>query len=145
MTPDQASVVRDFLVPHLRAEYQRTRRVIKAVPEEQADYRPSGKCMSAKDLATHLATIDIYFLQSVINGEFGAPDKAPFEGQTIATIVSEYDSRLPALVDRMEALPGEQLAAILKFHSFELPAINFLQIMIVHGVHHRGQLSSYLR
>jgi uncharacterized damage-inducible protein DinB len=36
-------------------------------------------------------------------------------------------------------------ARLVTFHHFELPAVALLQLMVSHSIHHRGQLSAYLR
>ena len=46
----------------------------------------------------------------------------------------------------VRALSGEELAQIIDFFGImQLPAVNFIQLTIKHSIHHRGQLSTYLR
>ena len=48
--------------------------------------------------------------------------------------------------DRLTKLSGEQLAKVIDFRGmFQLPAVAYLQFSLHHGIHHRGQLSTYLR
>jgi uncharacterized damage-inducible protein DinB len=44
-----------------------------------------------------------------------------------------------------KTLTGEQLAKEIKFYMFNLPAVSYLNFAQVHSIHHRGQLSVYLR
>ena len=47
---------------------------------------------------------------------------------------------------QIEGLSGEQLAKSIDFRGmFQMPAVSFLQLAQSHTVHHRGQLSTYLR
>jgi uncharacterized damage-inducible protein DinB len=47
---------------------------------------------------------------------------------------------------RVCALPGKKMAAVLgMFGMIQAPGINFLALGLTHSVHHRGQLSTYLR
>jgi uncharacterized damage-inducible protein DinB len=47
---------------------------------------------------------------------------------------------------KLQALGGEQLAKVLDFRGlFQAPAAAFIQISINHTIHHRGQLTMYLR
>jgi uncharacterized damage-inducible protein DinB len=49
-------------------------------------------------------------------------------------------------VAKLKALPAENLTQTIKaFGVFELPAVMYLNFMLMHMAHHRGQLSSYLR
>ena len=145
MTPEKASVILEYLLPQIESEAQTTSRVLAAVPTENADYKPSDRCMCARDLARHLVGADIWFLQSVADGEFKTPDDTPLKEKSGAELAGIYSSQIAANVERLKALPGERLAAKMKFFDFEMSAIDLVQLMLKHSVHHRGQLSSYLR
>jgi uncharacterized damage-inducible protein DinB len=145
MTPEKASVIAEFLVPHLEREIETTHRILCAVPEEKSAYKPSDKCMSAKDLARHIVTTDQWFLTSVANGQFDRADDGAVQDKTIAELVEIYDRGMAVALQRIRSLPGEKLAAKIKFFILELPAIDIVQVMMKHSVHHRGQLSTYLR
>ena len=46
----------------------------------------------------------------------------------------------------LAALPAEALVKVIDFRGvFKLPAVNFLEFGMRHSIHHRGQLSMYLR
>jgi len=48
--------------------------------------------------------------------------------------------------ERLSGLTGEQLVKVLDFRGvFQLPAVMYLEFTVKHSVHHRGQLSTYLR
>ena len=101
--------------------------------------------MSARDLARHIAAADVWFLESIANGEFKTPDDAPLQGKSGPELAEIYLAQIGAAVARERSLPAERLAAPLKFYVFEMPAIDLVQLMLKHSVHHRGQLSTYLR
>jgi uncharacterized damage-inducible protein DinB len=47
---------------------------------------------------------------------------------------------------KVAQLSSEELAKVIDFRGlFQMPAISFLQFAISHTIHHRGQLSMYLR
>jgi uncharacterized damage-inducible protein DinB len=142
MTNESAKVLADYLVPQLQQESAITRKVLAAVPNENLDYKPSEKCMGGLQLATHIAAAEIFFLRGVINGEFNwqQPDL-----KTPAEVVALYDEKVPGLLAEIAALPGDKLAKSIKFAIFEMPAVEYLGLSLKHGIHHRGQLSSYLR
>jgi uncharacterized damage-inducible protein DinB len=61
-----------------------------------------------------------------------------------AEAVAQY--KVSAALERVRGLSGEQLAATIDmFGVMQMPAVVFLQLVIKHEVHHRGQLSAYLR
>lgn len=142
MTPEKAQGMRDFLLEQLRQESATTRRVLAAVPAETSGYKPSEKCMSGLALASHIALAEAFFLRGVINGAF---EWKPEEFADPAAVLAYYDANVPALFDQLAALPGEKLAQPVAFAGMTQPAVSFLVIDLKHGIHHRGQLSAYLR
>ena len=148
MNPESAKAMADFYIPILTQEIETNVRVIKAVPEDEGDYRPHSKSMSALELARHMSLEDVWFLQAVIDGQFGA---MPAQGEdsevkSVADAIDLYHDKMPALIDQVKSLSGEQLTQELSLMGvFNLPAIGFLSFMLRHTVHHRGQLSAYLR
>jgi len=141
MTPESAKTIADFLLPQLTQEHTITRKILAAVPTDQASYKPSDKCMSALDLATHIAAAEAFFLKGVIDGKFEwkQPDL-----KTPADVVKFYDEVVP-LIDEAGKLPGDKLAQVIEFAVFSNPAVSYLQLHLKHNAHHRGQLSAYLR
>jgi len=69
----------------------------------------------------------------------------PAELKDTAALASWYDSNLAAGIQKIKSLSGEQLAKSLPFFGMELPTVTYIQFLIKHSVHHRGQLSAYLR
>jgi uncharacterized damage-inducible protein DinB len=142
MTSESAKAIADYILGQLRYESATTRKVLAAVPDQNLDYKPSEKCTPGLALAAHIAAAEAFFLQGVIDGGFNW--KQP-DTKTPAEVVKFYDETIPGLLDQVAALPGEKLVQPLKFAGFELPAVEYLTISLKHGIHHRGQLSSYLR
>jgi uncharacterized damage-inducible protein DinB len=142
LTNEQAVGMRNFLLGQLREEFATTRKVLAAVPAETCQSKPSEKCMSGLALASHIALAEAFFLRGVIQGKF---DWQQQEFADPATVVAYYDANVPALFDQLEALSGEQLTQPVTFAAWTQPAVNYLVIDLKHGIHHRGQLSSYLR
>jgi uncharacterized damage-inducible protein DinB len=116
-----------------------------AVPEENADYKPAENCMSARELVQHLTFVEIWFLEGILNGEFSNPEDPGTEKKPIAELLAIYDSQVPGLMAKLKDVPADQLAKKTQFFTFNLPLIAYLEFMQRHTVHHRGQLSAYLR
>ena len=142
MTPETAKALLEFLLPQLQQESATTRKVLAAVPSQRCDYKPSELCMSGLDLAGHIAAAEVFFLSGVVNGAFEW--KQP-EFKTPAEVVAFYDANVPALVAKVGAMPADKLAQTVTFSIWTDPAVTFLNLGLKHGIHHRGQLSSYLR
>ena len=65
---------------------------------------------------------------------------------TPADAVARYKANVPPALERVRALSGEQLLKVIDLLGMiQMPAVNFISLAQKHSVHHRGQLSTYLR
>ena len=147
MTPEQAKGMAEFFISVIEMETPTNRKIIAAVPEDKKDYRPHADSRSALELARHIPGTDIWFLDAVANGEFAMPDPAAEESiTTVAGALKVYDEQLDRALQKVKALSGEQLAKEVSMMGvFNMPVVIYLSFLIRHTVHHRGQLSAYLR
>jgi len=122
-------------------------RVLEAIPEDKSGYRPDDKARSALELARHIAVSDLWFADAVISGAFEMPSEDSENALTsVAQAAAFYKEKLPAALEKIKALPGEHLAKELNMMGvFNFPTVIYLSFLIRHSVHHRGQLSTYLR
>ncbi len=121
--------------------------MIAAVPAGKGDYKPHEKNMSGIDLAWHIAQVEVWFLQGLADGAFATENSPrPAEMNSGEAIAAWYDKNVDEQLPRVKALPPEQLAETLNFFNvFNNPRVVYLQFMLNHSIHHRGQLSAYLR
>ena len=148
MTAEQAHLfVHTAILGVLKNESRTTRTVIAAVPSVNLDYRPDPCAKSAHELLRHIAAADNFFLKSTIDGVFVPGSVKIPEGVNSPQEVAEwYGNEHARNFDAVSELSGEQLIRIVNFRGmFERPAFFFLQSGLLHTIHHRGQLSTYLR
>jgi uncharacterized damage-inducible protein DinB len=147
MTADNATfLLHGVYLPALKNESQVTKKVIEAVPADKADYRPDPVSKSANELVRHIAAADVRFADTVINGKFETGALLPAELKTPAEIATWYAQAFAERLDALSKLTGEQLIKIVDFRGlFQRPAVTFLMFGAHHTIHHRGQLSAYLR
>lgn len=150
MTSDQAKAVADSVLKMWEFEFPATCKVLAAVKDDNRGYKPDEKSRTAWEVAAHLATSDIWFLQSVLDGKFAwdpeAAKKAEGQFTNVNDIVTFYQNTFPAKVKEVRAMAGERLAADNSFFGMiTWPNVEFLAFGNNHSVHHRGQLASYLR
>jgi uncharacterized damage-inducible protein DinB len=148
MDSQEAKTVANFLIADFEQEMQTTMRVLAAVPNERLDYAPDAKSKSALGLVRHITLEDEWLLNCIANGEFTPPpdDSDACGIASPADAVTRYKEKLPAALDRVRAMPGDKLATVIDlFGMVQAPGVNFLAMTVKHSVHHRGQLSAYLR
>jgi uncharacterized damage-inducible protein DinB len=147
LQPEQATFLLQMTLPSLKNEHRVTRKIIEAVPAEQGHYRPDAVSMSALDLAWHIASAENFFMDGVAAGEFhSAGGGRPETIRNAADVAAWYGEAFQANFDRLTKLSSEQLLKIVDFRGvFQYPAVLYLQFALNHSIHHRGQLSVYLR
>jgi uncharacterized damage-inducible protein DinB len=148
MTADQAHLfVNNLLLEMLKRESETTKIVLAAVPNANLDYRPDPHAKSAKELLRHIAAAEIRFLKTTADGAF-QPDsvKIPEEVNSPQQVADWYASEHEKNLDAIRKLSGEQLIKMVDFRgAFQRPGYLFLHMGLVHSIHHRGQLTTYLR
>ena len=148
MKPDHAKIVAEFLLRSIENEIPRTTGIFSALPADRLDYKPDELSKTAKALMRHIALEDVWFLESIAAGHFGSmPDDSDACGlMTGQDCVARYPQTMTAAIGRLRALSGEDLVKDLDFlGAWRMPAIQFLSLAASHSVHHRGQLSTYIR
>jgi uncharacterized damage-inducible protein DinB len=148
MNSQEAKTVADFLIADFENEMQATMRVIEAVPNGHLDYRPDPKSKTALGLIRHLPLEDTWLLNCIANGVFTPPpdDSDSCGIMDPAGAAAHYKKSVPEALNRVRALPGEKLTQVLDvLGMIQAPAVNLLAMAAKHSVHHRGQLSTYLR
>ena len=130
-------------------EAKTTRTVLARIPEG-SDYKPDAKSRSAWEIATHLATADIWFIDSIVNGAFewnpDAAKQAQSQFKTVDDVVAFYKKTFPEKLKALRAMPADKLTPTISFFGMmNWPAVQFIGFANNHSIHHRGQLAAYLR
>jgi uncharacterized damage-inducible protein DinB len=150
MTADHARAIADYFATIFDHESANTVKVLRAVPNDRRDYKPDEKSRTAWELATHIASADLWMIDSVCDASFVYDPE--FENNrttglnTIDDVIEFYQREFPKRIQRLRSTPGEQLAKEVDFFGMmKGPSISFLGMANNHAIHHRGQLMTYLR
>ena len=148
ITAEQAHfLLHNVFLGAIKTESRTTKKILEAVPADKAGYQPDSCAKTANELLRHIATAEFFFLEAVLNGVFNPSSvKIPETATTPAQVAEWYEQTFTKNFDALTKLSGEQLAKIVDFRGmFQMPAVMFLQFGLNHTIHHRGQLSTYLR
>lgn len=135
-------------------EMAATRRVLALVPDAQADWRPHEKSFTLGSLARHLANMAMWGTMTVRHDalDLASPEASqsmPFPGT--AALLTEFDGMVAGFREVLAAASDEAMMAgwTLRHGSrtfFTLPRVGVLRTSVInHMIHHRGQLTVYLR
>lgn len=148
MQAEQAEfLLKSVFLPSLEREHGTTKNVLATVPAEKGDYKPDPNSMSAFELAWHIASAEMAFLTTVVEGEFPTTrNPRPESIKTVPDVVQWYEENFHSKYDAVTKVPGEHLTKIVNFRGvMQMPAVMFLNFLLVHSIHHRGQMTVYLR
>jgi uncharacterized damage-inducible protein DinB len=148
LTAEQAHLfVHHNILGNLKNEHRTTKSVLAAASGLNLDYRPEPTAKSANELLRHIASADNWFIKSVVHGVFAPGSvKIPEDARSPEEVLEWYENEYAKNIDAITKMSGEQLAQIMDFRGmFKNQAFTFLQAGLHHTIHHRGQLSTYLR
>lgn len=148
MDSTATKTIADFLIADFEREMPTTLRVIGAVPGGRLDYRPDDKAKTGLGLVRHIALEDAWLLNGIADGAFTPPpdDSDACGIMNPSEAAERYQAHVPPALDRVRAMSGEALSRPLNLLGLmEAPGLALLAMALKHSVHHRGQLSTYLR
>jgi uncharacterized damage-inducible protein DinB len=123
-------------------ESKTTRKVLAKIPEG-SDYRPDPKSRTAREIAWQIVCEEKMIIDALENGKaHWAPQPIP---SSIDEVVQTYDKQSEEIAKRWKALPADRWEGTLQFFGSERPASPMAWSFLFDIVHHRGQISTYLR
>jgi uncharacterized damage-inducible protein DinB len=132
-----------------------TRKLLSRVPADRLGWRPHAKSYSLGQLAQHLATLPELIAGSLLPGSFdlatGGDRMKVREPASLEAVLRTFDESLAAAKAALAQLDDARAMGpwTLRHGSkviMEMPRIAFVRtILLNHSIHHRGQLSVYLR
>ena len=135
---DEKSLFTDFW----SKESKTTSKVLSRIPEG-SDYRPDPKSRTARDIAWQIVNEEKMIIDALENGSAEwAPAPAP---ATMKELCEMYDRQSADIVRRLRALPAARWNGTLEFFGSQRPASPMAWSFLFDIVHHRGQITTYLR
>lgn len=139
---------REFFLQLCAAEYPRFVGVLQAVPGDRLDYRPHEKSRSAQELLGHLIAHETDLLQLAETGTIHHQIMVPFSDLQDALRI--YDDAHRQVMEKFAALSEDEWMRTGQFlvqgHLvMEQPRADLAWMLLLDALHHRGQISTYLR
>jgi uncharacterized damage-inducible protein DinB len=130
-------------------EFPTTLKVMKAYPTGHDDFKPHERSYSASQLVHSFVQENSLVVQA-IRGEIKMPPDFPPVPATYAQAVANYERGARELIAAAEKMPESRLFETVRFFigpgkMGQVPVSDILWIMLMDSIHHRGQLSVYVR
>lgn len=145
--------LRDGLLPEFDHEMGVARKVIERVDDAQFGWKPHEKSMSLGRLATHIAEIPMWGHTILSQPEFNMipGEYKPAEKASTAEILAFFDEQVSVIRSILAEKTDAELMSTWTFKDngkelFSMPRVAAWRAWVMnHLIHHRGQLSVYLR
>ena len=123
-------------------ESKTTRNVLERIPEG-SDYRPDPKSRTAQEIAWQIICEEAMIVEALETGTVAwTPPPMP---TSMKDVLAVYEKQMAVIPGRWEALPGERWEGTLDFFGSQRPAKAMAWSFLFDIVHHRGQITTYLR
>jgi uncharacterized damage-inducible protein DinB len=119
-----------------------TRKVLARIPEG-SDYRPDPKSRTAQDIAWQIYCEEKMIIEALESGK--ATWEPPAMPATMKEVVEAYEKQSEGMVERWKNLPAARWQGDLEFFGQQRPAAPMAWSFLFDIVHHRGQITTYLR
>jgi uncharacterized damage-inducible protein DinB len=139
---------REFFIKQCVAEFSRFVGVLEAAPGDQLAYRPHPKSRSAHELISHLIGHEQDLAELAATGKINHRMEVPF--RTLAEGLDIYRSSHAELEQKLASMSEATWEGLGQFIVggnviYEVPARDLGWMLLFDALHHRGQLSTYLR
>jgi uncharacterized damage-inducible protein DinB len=142
--------LKELLIAELHIEAETTRRMLHRLPANSLAWKPHEKSRTLGEVASHIANIPGLFIATLHQDEF---DRHSYQSptDTVSNIRQTFEENIASSFEVLKTLSDEDLLRPWRYKYgeqviFEMPRIVVIRTTALnHLIHHRGQLSVYLR
>lgn len=130
-------------------ESSTTLKIMKCYPADKPEFKPAEKSNNAMALMWTFV-IEQLLVDSAIKGTLKFPSPFPPPPGTIKEVIAAYEKGVKAVQHTLSKTPESRLHEKVTFFTGpkqmgEVPVLDIMWLMLMDSVHHRGQLSVYIR
>jgi uncharacterized damage-inducible protein DinB len=145
--------ISELLLNELKNEAASTRKILALVPDAHLDWQPHEKSFTLGRMASHVAELPLFLNRILDADEYDIATRTapPYVCADNADLLNHFETRLAEGMPSLEKATDEHLAQDWVFRRGEIVLFKHSRYaairswMFNHHIHHRGQLSVYLR
>jgi uncharacterized damage-inducible protein DinB len=139
---------KDMFLQALERESATTKKVLRALPPDRADFSPAAPMKSAKDLAWVIVSGE-GIIERLLAREF-APAGHVTAPATLHEVIATYEDRHQDIEEKLRSWDEADLERTVRFpvapgKMGDVRKIDLCWFVLMDQIHHRGQLTVYLR
>ena len=133
----------------LSREHEVTRKVVEAFPADQSEFKPHPRSNSARQLVWTFA-VEENIMRLALTNSLKLGGGFPQAPATWDEVVAAFKQAHTELMQAIEAASDEDFTGTVKFYTApktvgDVPKLGFMWFMLCDQIHHRGQMTVYLR
>ena len=134
----------------LNGEYRATRKCIEVIPEKLFEYKPHPKSMTMGYLVLLVAEIPLWIKHMIVDSEIDFVTFKHFQPKTTEELVNHFEENMEAARKALQNSTDEDLQSNFSLKAngqvlYTASKIVDIGVTLNHWVHHRGQLTVYMR
>jgi len=139
-------------IKELQLEATKNKTMLERIPEPKLSWKPHDKSMTIGRLGMHIAELPHWVDRCLNSAEYdmGSAPYNPNIPKTHGDIMAEFDRQLNSALKVLETAPDSKFEENWKFRRgdkviYDMPRAEVIRRQLNHIIHHRGQLSVFLR
>jgi uncharacterized damage-inducible protein DinB len=146
---EQVLTEKDQFIDAWTREYSTTLKLLRAYPGGKDEFRPAEKSRNARELAW-IFLAEEKVIEAVSAGELTFTQPPPPPAVPVSEIIKMFEKSHQEVFDKVRAMPAGRFDQTVKFpvgpnQMADVRVGQVFWMMLMDAIHHRGQLSVYLR
>lgn len=133
------------LLKIFQKEFATTLKVMRAYPEDKLDFSPHERSSKTRTIMSTFI-FEMYLLELNIFGK--KIEKSNFQTYSphnLQTIIDDFEKETNSIISNLQNLSDSDMNKSVEFAGTKFTAGDFMLMMLFDQIHHRGQLSVYIR
>jgi uncharacterized damage-inducible protein DinB len=139
-----------FFLHEMKMETASTRKCLERIPESLFGWKPHEKSMNMGYLSLLVAEIPKWISETIEKSIIDFAEFKHFQPKSTSELVNHFDENIKAAQNALKKVPDKELSELFYLKNkgvtlFSSPKDETISSTINHWVHHRGQLTVYMR
>jgi len=133
------------LLKLFKKEFATTLRVMRAFPENKLDFAAHERSSNARKIMSTFV-FEMYLIESYVFGK--DIDRSMFKSyapDSVQKLAADFEAQSANVISKLETLPEIEMSKEVEFAGRKISANEFMLMMLFDQIHHRGQMSVYIR
>ncbi len=138
-------ITKESLLKLFKKEFTTTLKVMNAFPEDKLDFTPHERSQTAKKILSTFV-FEMFLVEFYAFGE--DIDRSVFQTYApnqLQTIISDFKKHSDNVLSKVENFSDKDMNKTIEFAGTKFTADGFMLMMLFDQIHHRGQISVYIR